>query len=264
MEVDFMTTHTAARLVAVLILFFIVGATAAAAGEAHLYLAPYGFASRFTGDGQVSGNSSGTRFDLEDTLGIDPKDTAAGVDGFVKLLGSRIDFGYSKGSYEGSEKLSDPLVFNDVTYGSGERVRSKIDFTHYRLMYGFDFGLKVVNVGFLIGGHLVDAEARVKSTLSGSEHDTLRAPVPAVGVTLGVHPISKLAIHAQVSGMSVTISSVKAKLIDGFAGVNYLPIPKLGVVAGYRYFVLDAEDKDEQDKVNITQRGPYAGIALHL
>ena len=259
-----MTTANATRNVVVSLLFFVVGITAAAAGEAHIYLAPYGFASRFTGDGQVSGNSSGTRFDLQDTLGIDPKDTMYGVDGFFKFLGSRIDFGYNKGSYQGSERLSSPLVFNNGTYSPGERVRSDIDFTHYRLMYGFDFGLKVVNVGFLIGGHLVDADATVKSSLSGREHDTLRAPVPAVGVTLGVHPISQLAIHAQVSGMSVTISNIKAKLIDGFAGVHYFPIPRLGVMVGYRYLLVDAEDKDKQDKVNIRQRGPYAGIALHL
>jgi len=239
-------------------------ATGPQAGEAHVYIAPYAFDSRFTGEGQVSGGNSGTDFDLEDTLGIDPKEMVTGLDGFVKLLGSRIDFGYNKGDYDGRERLSGSLVFNGITYGAGETVRSSIDMTHYRLMYGFDFGLKVVNVGFLVGGHLVDVDARVKSSATGSEKENLRAPIPAVGVSLGVHPISQIAIHAQVSGLSVTVSGIKAKLIDGFAGIHYLPIPKLGIVAGYRYFIFDAEDKDEEDKVDIKQRGPYAGIALHL
>jgi len=124
--------------------------------------------------------------------------------------------------------------------------------------------VKIVNVGFLIGGHMVDVDARVKSTSTGRQKEDLRAPVPVVGVTLGIHPIPQIAIHAQASGMSVTVSDVKAKLIDGFVGVHYLPIPKFGLVAGYRYFSLDAEDKDEEDRVDIKQRGPYAGIALHL
>lgn len=259
-----MVSRPASHILLTTLLLLIAGTATARAGEAHIYLAPYAFDSRFTGTGQVSGGSSGTEFDLEDTLGVDPKETISGLDGFVKFLGSRIDFGYGHGSYSGSEKLSDPLVFNGVTYSPAEKVSSDIDFTHYRLMYGFDFGLKIVNVGFLVGGHYIEAEARVKSTPTGEEQETLRGPVPAVGVTLGIHPISQLAIHAQVSGLSVTVSDIKAKLIDGFAGVHYFPIPKIGVMIGYRYFVLDAEDKDEENKIDIVQRGPYAGIALHL
>ena len=244
-------------------LILLAAITTASAGEAHLYIAPYLFDSRFTGDGRVSGGSTGTAFDLQDTLGIDPSRSISGVDGFVKFLGSRIDFGYNHGGYTGSEHLRDPLVFSGTTYSAGENLQSDVDFNHYRLMYGFGLGLKVVDVGFLVGGHYLDVDARVRSSATGREEETLRAPVPAVGVTLGVH-LSRFAIHAQVSGFSVTVSSIKANLIDGFAGVHYLPIPNLGVMVGYRYFTSDLEDKDKEDKVNIKQHGPYAGIALHL
>ena len=262
-----MTTARFTRWIPAFALILAAGAAnlaGALAGEAHLYLAPYGFDSKFTGDGQISGGNVGSDFDLEDTFDIDPKETVRGVDGFLKFAGSRIDFGYNHGDYTGAETLKSALVFNGVTYGAGEHVHSEFDLTHYRLMYGYDFSLRVVNVGFLVGGHVVDVDARVKSSAAGHEQEELRAPVPVVGVTLGIHPISQIAIHAQISGMSVTISNVKARLIDGFVGVHYLPIPKFGIVAGYRYFVFDGEDKDENDRADIKQRGPYAGIALHL
>jgi hypothetical protein len=242
----------------------IAARTPALAGEAHVYISPYAFDSKLTGTGQVSDGSPGTKFDLEDTLGLDTKETAKGLDGFVKFLGSRIDFGYYHSDYSGGESLSNTLVFNGTTYAAGETVHSKIDLTHYRLMYGFDFGIKVVNVGFLIGGHLVDVDARVKSSPSGRESEELRAPVPVVGVTLGIHPISQIAIHAEVSGMAATAFGVKARLFEGFAGINYLPFARFGIVAGYRYFTLDAEDNDAGDKADLKQRGPYAGIAFHL
>ena len=218
-----------------------------------------------TGDGRISGGQSGTDFDLEDTLGIDPDEKLVGVDGFFKFLGSRIEFGYNQGEYSGVETLDSSFVINGITFNASERVRTDIDLKRYKLLYGFDFSLKVVNVGFVVGGHLIDADVRVRSSSSGTrERDDLRLPVPVLGVTLGVHPISALAIHAELTGMSVTISGIDGTLLEGFAGIHWLFVPKVGLVAGYRHFHLDAADDDEDNRIDVTQRGPYAGLALHL
>ncbi|HEY3174668.1 MAG TPA: hypothetical protein VGK94_02795 [Candidatus Polarisedimenticolia bacterium] len=250
---------------AFLLLLTISGAGPILAGEARFYLAPYGFASRLTGDAQVSDGTTGTEFNLEDTLGVEPRENILGLDGFVKILGSRIGFGYSEGDHAGDAVLDQTVTFNGQTYTSGDRVHTEIDFKRYRLMYGYDFSLKVVNFGILVGLHGIDVDARLESEISGlREGKNLRGVIPAVGATLGIHPISKLAIHAEASGLALTISGVKVKLIDGFAGVDWLFVPKFGVKAGYRYFVLDAQDDDEQDSLNLRQTGPFAGIALHL
>jgi hypothetical protein len=240
-------------------------AVPALAGEARFYLAPYGYASRLTGDAQVSDGAVGTQFDLEDTLGVEPRENILGVDGFVKLLGSRINFGYSQSGHEGEERLDQTFTFNDQTYIVGDRIRTDIDLKRYKLMYGYDFSLKVVSVGILVGVHGIDVDARVRSGISGlEEEENLRGAIPAVGLTLGIHPVKKLAIHAEASGLALTISGVKVKLIDGFAGLDWLFLTKFGVKAGYRYFTLDAEDEDELDSLNLRQCGPFAGIALHL
>ena len=237
----------------------------AGAGEARLYLAPYVYPSNLSGEAQVTDSVTGTMFDLEDTLGMDPHETVIGVDGFVKFLGSRINFGYSQSEHSGDTRLEETVTFNDQTFTVGDRVRSDLELKRYKLMYGFDFGLKVVNVGILVGAQGVDASARLRSEVSGlRETEEFRGAIPVLGVTLGIHPVSKIAIHAEASGLSLTISGVKVKLIDAFAGVDWYFVPKIGLKAGYRYFLLDAEDDDESDGLELDQNGPFVGLAVHL
>ena len=226
------------RIAPLAMLFFIQVSSLgpATAGEARFYLAPYGQLSNLTGEAQVTDGTTGTTFDLEDTLGVEPHETALGVDGFVKILGSRISFGYSQSDHTGDMRLEETVTFNGQTYTLGDRVRTDLDFRRYRLMYGYDFSLKVVNIGILLGVHGIEAEAKLRSEVTGfRESEDFRGVIPALGLTLGIHPISKLAIHAEASGLALTISGVKVKLIDGFAGIDWLFVPKFGLKAGYRY-----------------------------
>ncbi len=243
----------------------LAAAAPAAAGEARLYLVPSYYATELSGEGRISEGSGGTDFDLEDTLGLDPEEGTASLEGFVKFLGSRIAFSTSTTSYAGEETLAEDLDFHGVTFGAGADVALDLDVTHHKVLYGFDFvNLKVVNFGLTTGAHLVDIEAELASAGVGRERGELRAPVPVVGFALGLHPVAKLAIHLEASGFHLTVSGVEATLLDGFLGVDYLFLRKFGATAGYRYFRFDASDEDEEDAVDLTQRGLYAGVALHL
>lgn len=259
-----MRIENSTRPVVLLAALLLLAPSAAQGGEAHLYVAPYFHASSLTGDGQISGGAGGTAFDLEDTLGIDPDERIVGGDAFFQFLGNRISVGYSQGEYGGRETLGSDLVFNGETFPSSERVTTEVDWKRYRLNYGFDFSLKVVNIGFLVGADVIDADMRIRSSSGLEEREDLRAPIPVVGVRLGVHPISQIAIHAEVSGFKATVSGIESTLLDGFVGLHYLFVPKVGLVAGYRHFRLEATDDDEDDRIDVTQSGPYAGLALHL
>lgn len=258
-----MPWKTTLRAVAALIA--ILGAGPAWAGEARLYLMPWAFTGTLEGEARVSGGDSGTDFDLEDTLGLDTDEVVYGIDGFFKFLGSRIEFSIGGATYEGEAALNADLTFNGVTFGAGETLATEIEMQRSRLLYGFDFNFKVVNVGFILGGHLVDIDATLRSRTTGvTEQEDLRLPIPAVGATLGIHPISWIAVHAELSGLSVTISGIETRLLDGFAGVDILLAGKVGLSAGYRYFTLEATDDDEDDHLDIEQIGPYIGLAVHL
>ena len=242
-------------------------AAPAVAGEARIYIAPQYVMSHLSGEATVSGGESlpGTEFDLEDTLGVDPDVTAGTIEGFLKFLGTRLSFGYSHTNTDGEAVLDDPLVFDGEPFIPGERIRTEIDMKRYKLLFGYDFSLKVVNAGFLVGAHLIDIEGDIDSlTLPHNQTADLNLPVPAVGGTLGIHPLGWLAIHGELTGMSANISGVRTKLIDGYAGVDFLFAAKAGIGIGYRYFVLDGEDEDEGNAVDIVQRGVYASVSVHL
>ena len=242
-------------------LCFVFAAPANAAGEAHLYVSPYFQNTSFDGNGMIDG---GTNFNFEDTLGLESSQVFTGVEGFGKFLGQRIQFSYHSDGTSGSETLSSNLIFNGATFNAGERISTEMDMERWEVMYGMDFGFKVVNIGFLFGVQVIDFNAAVDSSSGLDEEEDLHLPMPVIGFTFGAHPIDKLAIHAKVSGMSVTVSNIDATLIDGFVGIDYYFVWKLGLSVGYRAFILDATDDDTNNMVDMNQTGPYLGLSLHL
>jgi hypothetical protein len=259
-------TRILVRLTFLILLLSFLPASAPSAGEAIVYAVPQIFASRLTGDAQVSANGSpeGTSFDLQDTLGLDQDVNTPGIEGFARiLLVGHISFSHFRSQADGSARLDDPLEFNGETFAAGERVDTEIEMSRYKLLFGYNLGLKVVNIGFLGGAHLVDLDARMEGA-GHEEQEDLRLPVPAVGVSIGIHPLKWLALHGELSGFSVTVSGFRTRLLDGYAGVDFLLASKVGLGLGYRYFLLEAEDDDEGDSVDLAQRGAYAGLSLHL
>jgi hypothetical protein len=255
-----------ARFIALSLFLSLLPAGAPSAGEAIFYAVPQIFASRLTGDAQVSagGAAGGTVFDLEDTLGIDPDVNTPGIDGFARIaLVGHISFSHFRSEADGSARLEEALEFDGETFLAGERVETDLEMSRSKLLFGYNLGLKVVNIGFLGGAHLVDLNARISGPGREEEED-LRLPVPAIGISVGVHPIKWLAVHGELSGFHITVSGFRTRLLDGFAGVDFLLASKIGLSLGYRYFLLDAEDDSEGDSVDLAQRGAFAGLSVHL
>lgn len=253
------------RLILIATLLALMSAGSSSAGEATFYAVPQYFASRLTGDAQVSGGSvDGTHFDLQDTLDVDRDVTTPGIEGFANILVvGHISFSHFRSEADGSARLEAPLEFNGESFAAGERVDTTIEFNRSKLLFGYSLGLKVVTIGFLGGAHLVNLTAKVEGA-GHEESEDMNLPIPVVGVSLGVHPLKWLALHGELSGLSVTVSGVHARLLEGFAGVDLLAASKVGISLGYRHFVLDADDKDEGDAVDLAQRGAYAGLSIHL
>ena len=242
----------------------IVFVTLAHAGEARLYVAPYFQASQLTADGRVSGSAGGTDFNLDETLGVDPSQSLVGVDLFVKFFGMRFQASYFSDDVSGSETLADDFAFDDVLFGTGEKIETELEMERYEGLLGFDFGAIVVNAGILGGVQVINIDSTIASETGGVEEKSLHLPIPVLGATLGIHPMDKLAIHAKVSGMAAKVSGVDAKLFDGFVGVDWYFVPKFGLTLGYKSFIFDAEDEDEGNDVDMNQTGPYAGLSFHL
>ena len=129
------------------------------------------------------------------------------------------------------------------------------------------FGLPMVSVGFIGGVHQIDVASEIQSRTTNSlnEQQDFSIPVPAIGVTVGVHPLKQLSIHGEASGMSAHVSGIEERMLDTYASLEYLFLGgKFGLMAGYRYFSLEAKEDDKDNHVNMKMHGPYAGLVLHL
>ncbi len=236
----------------------------ALADEARVYVAPIFQNSQLTGDGRVSGGSVGTDFNLEDDLGVGPDEALVGVNAFFKFFGQRIQFSYYQDGISGTETLSETLMFDGTTFNVNERVETDIDLKRYELLYGFDLGFKIINFGFLGGAQLIDLDTSVRSSAGTVEDQDLYLPIPVIGVTLGIHPTDNWAIHAKLSGMSASISDYEGSVLDAHIGVDYLFLGKFGVSLGYKAFLFDVTEEEEDNNLDLDQKGPYIGLSLHL
>ncbi len=257
-------TSKATLLAAIFVIACAGAASSTLAGEATLYLAPYGFMGNLGGGGQVADGGAGTDFDLEDTFGLDSEERLLGVDGFFHVAMFQFSFGYQENGYSGGSTLSQDLDFNGATFPAGSNIRSEFDLKHYKGMVGLTFGVPMVSFGFILGAHQIEVDTQISS--SGlDEQEDFSIPVPAVGVTFGVHPLKQLTIHGEASGMSAHVSGIEERMIDAYASMEYLFLGgKFGITAGYRYFDLEASDDDQDNHVDLKMHGPYAGFALHL
>jgi len=254
--------HRARSFVCALVALTFV--SAAAAGEARFYVAPFFQASQLSADGRVSGSAGGTDFNLEETLGVDPSQNLAGVDLFVKFFGMRFQASYYNDETTGSGTLSDDFAFEDTIFGTGEDIETELKLQRYEGLLGFDFGAMLVNAGILAGVQVINLDSTITSETGTVEEKDLDVPIPVVGATLGIHPNDRLSIHAKVSGMAANVSDIDAKLFDGYIGIDWHFVPKFGVTVGYKAFILDAEDEEEGNEVDMNQTGPYAGLSFHL
>ncbi len=225
------------------------------------------FFSDIDAQGRTIEDLVGTRFDLEDTLGVDTDDGVPSVNLWFHILRrNSILVSYFTSSYDGSTMLSTPLIYGDQVYPAGAGVDSQFDFSLARLHYNFRFlNFKVVDMGVLVGVDLYEGEGRLTVVALPDEDHDFSAPFPVVGLNFTARvPKISLTIYAEVTGTNLDISDVDASALDAqFRVTWYIVDGPLGLTAGYRYLDLDLDVEDEGEG-KITQEGFYGGIAIRF
>jgi hypothetical protein len=214
---------------------------------------------------QVNGDTlGGTQIDLEDTLGVQDE-TFPELHLSLKLLGpARLIGSYYSTSYEGQETLSQSVTFDDTTYTASEEVDSQIDLDLARVLLAFQVvNFKRVNLGLMTGLDLMKVDAALSSASTGDSQKDFTAPVPVVGVNLTIQPIDKLALYVEISGLSVDIGDVDAKIMDAIVRVEYYFLPWFAMTGGYRLFDFDVTE-DDFGRVNFKQDGFQLGLGFRL
>lgn len=196
----------------------------------------------------------GTNIDLVDDLGLD--DNESFPEGRVTLnLGKhRLRYGYMPLEWDASKNITQTYTFGGKDYIAGALVDTTLKADYHRLGYEYDF-IDVLNnkLGIIFEIKYFDFEAGLKADgLGFNETESLKAPVPTIGLAAQFGLPALLSIAGEVTGIG---TGGDLYLYDAEVGVVYTPAPFIRLSGGYRIFELHVEDGD--DEATLTLSGPY-------
>jgi len=204
----------------------------------------------------------GTDINIIDDLGFDDSESIPAFKASIDLpLFPEILVSYFAIDSEATKQISKNIDFMGVTYSALDTVKSSYDITHYEALLGFPIiNADIAKIELLVGAKYFEVESSITSSLGVTKTETVDGPVPVVGAMLELNLPSKFRFSGVARGLQVEIDNVDAKLYDIDASINYDFNRFFRASAGYRYFLLDAEDTSTNDSVDIKFAGPYVGV----
>jgi outer membrane protein len=203
----------------------------------------------------------GTQIDLIDDLGLDDSDSIPALKGSIDLpLFPEILVSYFQIESDSTKTLTKNFNFGGITYSVSDVVKSSYDITQYEALIAFALiNADSFKIAPLIGAKYFEVEASLTST-AGNSTEKVDGPVPVIGALAEINLPSKFRLTGIARGLQVELDDLEAKLYDIEAAVNYDFNRFLRAQAGYRYFLIDAEDNSTSDSVDIKFAGPFIGV----
>ena len=203
----------------------------------------------------------GTNIDIVEDLGLDDSESVPAFKATVDLpLFPEILLSYFTIDSNAQKTLTKNVVYKGTTYSISNLVNSSYDITHYEALLGFPLiNADVAKIEVLIGAKYFEVETSL--TTSGiTQTDSIDGPVPVVGLMGDINLPSKFRFAGIARGLALEVDDVDAKLYDIEAAIHYDFNRFLRASAGYRYFMIDAEDNSTNDSVDIKFTGPFIGM----
>ncbi|MFP4650166.1 MAG: TIGR04219 family outer membrane beta-barrel protein [Desulfobacterales bacterium] len=203
----------------------------------------------------------GTDLDLEDDLGYDDEtDFTARLKIGMPLVIPNIYLMATPLEYEERSTRTEKFEFGDKEFEAKEEFRSRLTLDHYDiglfynipLLRGFTLNTLSVEAG--LNARIIDAEAVIEQEVSGTtryEKKSGTIPVPMVYLGLGLQPLDRLGLEAEVRGISYSDYEILSL-------IGRLKVDAVGPVfvsGGYRYDAYDVEDDDLE--IDLDFSGPF-------
>lgn len=216
---------------------------------------------------------AGTEVSLEETLGLDDKQTDLRFDGYLRLgRHARVDFAYRGWKREGSSVLLQEIQFGEDVYQAGATVDTQARVQLGELYYSYS----VVNsgeteIGMMLGVSAYFNKASVALAASGSgggevttrEEQSFVAPIPAVGLHLRYTLLPGFFVNAKAKWVRASISGKSGSLLDVTAGMDLFFSKNIGIGAAYQYVKVRYEDEDAPAvKLEYKTSGPLAYVSV--
>ena len=252
---------------AILVLLFAGSvASEALAREGRFFAAQINyFVADVEGTGRTQGDLA-TDFDFADTLGIVDDDKVPEATIWFNFGNSSFMLSYYATKYDGTNILSDDLVFEDMTFPVGIEIESGLELALARLHYNYRFiDSKWLDLAVVVGADLYSVEANIMQVGGGLQEDAaFNAPFPVVGVNLAVKPALGLRLFLEASGSVLDFGDIDASVLDAQARLTwYIMDGPFGISVGARYLDVDLQVEDEGEG-NVRQTGYSGGIAVRF
>ncbi len=206
------------------------------------------------------GELEGTEIDFAENLGIDERKGLLGGEATVELyLRHKLKLAFVSISYDSRKVLEDEITFKGDVYPVNTPVSSKMNLLSTRFGYEYDV-IRGDNgfFGLQLAANLIQAEVSLVTNDILSNSARVSAVIPMVIAAGRIHFSPHFSGTAELGWMEYESSS----LFDAIIYLDYNPVRHIGVTAGWRAIMVDAEQSDT--KIDVRWSGIFAGLILRI
>jgi len=205
--------------------------------------------------------AEGTLVDVIDDLALDSKRTfdVRGALQFGK--GKKLRGSWTPLDYDGDTPASRTFTYGATRYSRFSRIVTSVKGNYYSGDIEWDFIKRSRGyLGFVVGAKVFDVDTVVVSpSQEGSrEQDTIRAPIPVLGLT-GRYYMSRLSLEGEAVGLAL---GERGSMFEVESSARFHISDRLALQVGYRLLRLDG--KDDLDRVKLNISGITFGVELSL
>ena len=243
--------------------------------QSSVYLALGFFHPKTTTSAQLDSatHGIGTNIDFERALGME---TQKGVPDFYARWRIsdrwRFDAGYFELNRSGDKVIDREIQWGDQTYQVGAELKSKFDFSDFRMSGGYSLFRrpdKDVGVGF--GFHVATYNTALSlagtgnlvGTVSSSEAKRVLAPLPVLTAYGNFALTDRWAVNVRVDRFALSYNGNSGNITGSAIDLRYQPFRHVGFGFAYRSLFLDATIARSASTVAFGQtfQGPLAYLS---
>jgi hypothetical protein len=208
----------------------------------------------------------GSEIDLQDDLGLEATDKhAIGRFWIHWMKRNSLIFTMGHSNRHGDQVLTNPIDFDDQSFLAGEQVQSRVETDLKSLLYNYDvLNKQVFKLGLRVGVDWLGFDATLDSVTTPTHAERSESvTIPAAGIGIVFEPIPLLRFLGEINGSGGHISGNDVTFYDARLQAEIYWSHYYGITAGYRRVKIDAV-VESTGKVNLNQKGPYAGFIIRF
>ena len=218
---------------------------------------------------QVSVNSDiggiGTTIDYQRDLGGEDGDTIPRVDAYYRFNDRhRIDFTSFSISRKGERTLAIDIDLGDQNFFINETLQSEIDYTLYRLGYGYSFyHSPKAELTFTVGLNLTEYDLKFAlDDGTKSESAGVTVPLPVVGLRMGYLITPKWMVRYVSEAFFISIEDAfRGAIINFEISTEYRLFKNFALGVGLARIGINAEVNDDKWRGQVTDS--YRGYTVY-